>query len=99
MKIEHEGKFPKFVNSVNQITFSGRVAMEKGTQVVYVSERGVFKLTPEGVMLTEIAPGLDLEKDILAQMDFAPIISPNLKTMDASIFTPGRMGYFDGKWD
>ena len=58
----------------------------------YDTERAVFELTNEGMMLTEIAPGVDLEKDILALMDFTPIISPNLKMMDERIFHKELMG-------
>ena len=53
---------------------------------MYITERGVFELTKDGLMLTEIAPGIDLEKDILANMDFKPVISPDLKEMDAALF-------------
>ena len=93
--IEQEGKESKFVDTVKQITFNGRLAAEKGQEVLYITERCVFKLTKEGVMLTEIAPGVDLEKDILGQMGFKPIISKNLKVMDERIYIAGRMGCFD----
>lgn len=93
--IEQEGAVAKFVDRVNQITFNGRRALANGQEVVFCTERAVFRLTEEGMMLTEIAPGVDLEKDILAQMGFKPIISPDLKTMDPRIFMPGRMGCFD----
>ena len=84
--IVNEGKFKKFVSQVGQVTFSGDYAVESGQQVMYITERGVFKLTDKGLMLIEIAPGIDLEKDILAHMDFEPIISPELKKMDPAIF-------------
>ena len=84
--IVNEGKFRKFVSKVGQVTFSGDYAVESGQEVMYITERGVFELTKDGLMLTEIAPGIDLEKDILANMDFKPIISPNLKEMDAALF-------------
>lgn len=95
LKIEQEGAAPKFVEKVKQITYNGRLAAERGQEVVYVTERAVFKLTKDGIMLTEIAPGMDLEKDILGQMEFKPIISDDLKQMDERIFIPGRMGCFD----
>ena len=95
VEISQEGKESKFVDKVNQVTFSGPGAVQKGQEIVYVTERAVFKLTKEGVTLTEIAPGLDVEKDIVSQMDFRPAISKDLKVMDPRIYTPGRMGCFD----
>jgi propionate CoA-transferase len=86
IKILQEGEIRKFGNDVYQITFSGRYASEREKEVIYVTERAVFVLTKEGVILTEIAPGIDLEKDILQKMDFRPIIDKNLKVMDARIF-------------
>ena len=59
---------------------------------MYITERCVFKLTPDGLLLTEIAPGVDLEKDILAHMEFKPLISENLKLMDERIFSEELMG-------
>lgn len=87
-----EGRAKKFVEKVEQITFSGDYAKKVNQPVMYITERAVFNLTPQGVVLTEIAPGIDLERDILAQMDFAPIISPDLKLMDKRIFQPAPLG-------
>lgn len=84
--VEEQGKIRKFVNQVRQITFSGDYAVKKGKKVVFITERCVFRLTPEGLCLEEIAPGLDLERDILANMEFRPIISSNLKLMPAECF-------------
>ena len=95
LKIIQEGKEPKFIEKVDQITFNGEIAAAKGQEVVYVTERCVFKLTKDGVMLTEIAPGVDMEKDIFGQMGFRPIVSEDLRVMDERIFIPGRMGCFD----
>mgnify|MGYP004534031253 FL=1 len=81
----------KFVKNVEQVTFSAEYARESGQQVMYITERAVFKLTDEGVELTEIAPGYDLQKDILDQMDFTPIIH-DVKTMDPRIFKDEPMG-------
>ena len=92
LSIVSEGKLKKFVDKVDQITFNGRIAYEAGHEVFFVTERAVFKIEEEGVVLIEVAPGIDLEKDILPQMDFKPIISKNLKTMDERIFRPGKMG-------
>ena len=90
--ILQEGKSRKFRRSVEQITFSGRYAVESGQEVTFLTERAVLKLTPEGLMVTEIAPGIDLERDVLGQMDFTPLVSPELKLMDSRIFLDGRMG-------
>lgn len=84
--IEREGTIKKFVKNVQQITFSGAYAMEKGQSVLYVTERAVFKLIKKGMLLIEIAPGIDLEKDVLSQMAFRPIISEDITLMDASLF-------------
>ena len=86
LKIVNDGKVKKFVNAVEQITFSGEYAIGTGQKVLYITERAVFQLTESGVELIEIAPGVDLEKDILSQMEFAPICNTP-KLMDASIFT------------
>lgn len=87
LKIRQEGTTRKFVSRVDQITFSGKYARENGQQVWYITERAVFRLTEEGMTLIEIAPGIDLQKDILEQMDFVPVISKNLKAMDSALFS------------
>jgi propionate CoA-transferase len=84
--IVKEGSNKKFIDAVEQITFSGKYATNSGQTVLYITERGVFKLKDGQLELIEIAPGIDLEKDILQQMDFKPLISENLKVMDAGIF-------------
>lgn len=84
--IENEGKSKKFIKDVEQITFSGDYAKDVKQIVLYITERAVFRLTSAGVELEEIAPGVDLQKDILDQMDFKPIISEELKIMDKRIF-------------
>lgn len=86
VKICQEGKHKKFKTQVEQITFSGKNARKNGQYVLYVTERCVFALRPEGLTLIEIAPGVDLERDILAQMDFKPLISKDLKMMPAELF-------------
>jgi propionate CoA-transferase len=68
------GSVRKLVADVQQTTFSGANALRRGQQVVYVTERAVFRLAAGGIVLTEVAPGVDLERDILARMGFAPII-------------------------
>lgn len=86
LKINKEGANKKFLKEVEQITFSGRYAQETGQAVVYVTERAVFRLTEEGMVLTEIAPGIDLQHDILQLMDFKPLIAEDIKVMDDRIF-------------
>jgi propionate CoA-transferase len=88
MKIVKEGKIKKFVNTVDHITFSGKYASESGRPIIYVTERAVFKLEDGQLTLIEIAPGIDLEKDVLAQMEFKPRISPDLKEMPKELFEP-----------
>ncbi len=90
--IEKDGKFNKFLNDVEQITFSGEYASDIGQPVLYITERAVFRLTKQGVVLEEIAPGVDLEKDIIDHMDFKPIISPELKLMNEDIFKEAIVG-------
>lgn len=74
LRIIREGRVKKFVPEVEQVSFSGRVAREAGRQVIIVTERAVFRLGPEGVELTEVAPGIDLDRDVLDQMRFLPIV-------------------------
>ena len=90
--ILQEGRSKKFRRQVEQITFSGDYAVKSGQDVTFLTERAVLKLTPDGLMLTEIAPGVELEQDILAQMEFRPLISPELREMDHRIFQAGPMG-------
>ncbi|MEQ1899144.1 MAG: acyl CoA:acetate/3-ketoacid CoA transferase [Devosia sp.] len=90
--IEKEGRAKKLVKEVEHVTFSGRRAIAQGQDVTYVTERCVMKLTPEGLLLTEIAPGADLAGDILAQSEFPIAVSPQLKTMPAAIFEPAPVG-------
>jgi propionate CoA-transferase len=93
LRITKEGNAKKFVDHVDQITFSGEFAQRRKNPVIFITERGVFELIDRELILTEIAPGIDLEKDILGMMDFKPRISPNLKNMDSAIFLPawGRL--------
>jgi len=89
--IVHEGTMKKFVQEVEHRTFSGEMARKRAQPVLYVTERCVFRLADEGLELIEIAPGIDLERHILAQMDFTPTISPQLKLMDAALFADAAM--------
>jgi propionate CoA-transferase len=87
LKILNEGKHKKFINMVEQITFSGDHAKLKKQDVLYITERAVFKLTDRGLMLIEAAPGIDIKNQVIAQMEFEPVISPDLKLMDKDIFS------------
>ncbi|MBR0090796.1 MAG: 3-oxoacid CoA-transferase [Lachnospiraceae bacterium] len=92
LSIKKDGKKPKFVKRVEQITFSAKNALENGQEILYITERAVFVLTPKGIMLTEIAPGVDLQKDILDKMDFKPQVADEIKIMDERIFHEEKMG-------
>ena len=92
LRILKEGKARKFVAEVEHRTFSGSEAWKRGQPVLYITERCVFRLGPEGLELTEIAPGVDLERDILAHMDFKPVMRTPPVLMDARIFGHGKMG-------
>jgi propionate CoA-transferase len=92
IEILREGDHRKFVNRVEQITFSGDYAARKGQQVMFITERAVIERTREGMMITEVAPGVDLERHILSQMDFKPLVPARVGTMDPRIFQEGLMG-------
>lgn len=92
LKINKDSDHLKFVNAIQQITFSGEYAMKNGQEIMFITERAVFNLTPEGLVLIEIAPGVDLQKDVLDKMEFAPIVSGELKTMDTRLFDEQIMG-------
>ena len=87
LMITREGLEPKFVEQVEQITFSALQSHTKGKRVLYITERAVFRLIPQGLEIIEIAPGLDLQRDIVQQMAFTPVISADLKTMDVRLFS------------
>jgi propionate CoA-transferase len=92
LRIEREGAYRKLVKSVQQITFNGKFASSQGQRVLYVTERAVFQATPDGLMLIEVAPGVDLDRDVLGQMDFTPIIAEDLGQMDTRLFVDELMG-------
>jgi propionate CoA-transferase len=92
LKIINEGSIKKLVKNVRQISYNGRIARENGQKMHFVTERAVFELRKEGPVLVEIAPGIDLKKDILEQMEFTPIIDKNLRTMDTRLFSNGKFG-------
>lgn len=86
IKVIREGNKKRFVNKIDAVSLSASAALKEGTQLVYVTERCVFQLEEEGLVLTEIAPGMDIQKDILDQMEFIPGFSQNLKPMAQEIF-------------
>lgn len=86
LSVQSEGTGPKFVDEIEQITFSSEYAVETDQPVVYITERVVFELTGDGLVLTEVAPGIDIDADILDQMEFDPIIADDLTEMDSRLF-------------
>jgi propionate CoA-transferase len=95
LKIDREGKVKKFIDHVEHVTFSGEYARMNKQPVLYVTERCVFTLTDEGMAIVEIAPGVNLEKDILAMMDFNPVVKDTPRLMNERIFSPEPMGLKD----
>ncbi|HOY66211.1 MAG TPA: acyl CoA:acetate/3-ketoacid CoA transferase [Candidatus Ozemobacteraceae bacterium] len=95
LRITGEGKTKKFLQHVEHVTFSGKHAVARQQPVLYITERAVFRLSPEGMELVEIAPGVDLERDILAQMEFQPVIKQPPRLMDPRIFRDEPMGLRD----
>ncbi|MFI6292783.1 acyl CoA:acetate/3-ketoacid CoA transferase [Nonomuraea sp. NPDC050790] len=91
-RIDREGTLRKFVGDVREISFNGPMALAKGQSVRYVTERAVFALTADGLELIEVADGIDVEKDVLAHMDFRPKIGERPRPMDARLFRAARMG-------
>jgi len=92
LKINAEGKVKKLVREMDHVSFSGARGTAQGQDVTYVTERCVMKLTPEGITVTEIAPGVDLQAHILGQSEFPLKVAPKLKTMDAALFRAAPMG-------
>ena len=90
--IDKEGRVPKIVAQVDQVSFSGRRARLEGQEVTYVTERCVMRLGPKGLSVTEIAPGIDLRRDILGQIATPLAVSPDLRLMDPNLFQPGLIG-------
>ena len=90
--IASEGQFSKYVPQVEQVTFNAARALQKGQQVLYVTERCVFVLGPDGPVLTEVAPGIEIDHDIRPHVGFDLVLAAQVKTMDERIFAPGPMG-------
>ncbi|HYB26541.1 MAG TPA: malonate decarboxylase subunit alpha [Solirubrobacteraceae bacterium] len=95
LRIRRDGTISKFVDEVEHVTFSGERAQGTGQSVLYVTERCVLRLGPGGLELTEVAPGVDLERDVLAKMSFPPRIAADLRQMDAAIFRGTSLGLTD----
>ncbi|MDW6016888.1 CoA-transferase [Vibrio plantisponsor] len=88
LQITTEGSQSKFISKVEQITFSAHQALKANKPVLYITERAVFRMVAQGIELIEVAPGIDVDRDILHHMAFKPLISPELTTMDSAIFQP-----------
>ena len=91
LSIRDDGKVAKFVPEVEHVTFSGKMARERGQNVAFVTERCVIRLLPEGLTVTEIAPGVDLDRNILSRVEIPLRVSPNLRQMDERVFRPEPM--------
>lgn len=92
LRIVSDGPHTKFVNNVDSPTFSGRRALANGQRVLYVTERAVLELRPEGLTVVEIAPGVDLDRDVLDKSEFPLLVSPTLATMASTLFDPAPGG-------
>ncbi|MFC9761052.1 acyl CoA:acetate/3-ketoacid CoA transferase [Rhodococcus jostii] len=92
LQIRADGPHTKFVNEVDSPTFSGKRALANGQKVLYVTERAVLELRPEGLTVVEIAPGVDLQRDILGKSEFDLLVDPDLKTMAPELFSPHVQG-------
>ena len=95
LAIERDGRVPKFVEHVREVTFSGPSALEQAKPVTYVTERAVFRLTQGGLALVESAPGIDLQRHVLDRMAFRPAIAPDLALMDTRCFVEDAAGTAD----
>ncbi|BAK99509.1 hypothetical protein OBV_23110 [Oscillibacter valericigenes Sjm18-20] len=92
LKIIRDGNGVKSVKKVHQITFSADYARKTKQRILYITERAVFQLVDDGLQLIEVAPGVDVEKDVLAHMDFRPKVAETLRQMDPRLFCPEKMG-------
>ena len=91
-QIVSEGRMRKFVPEVREVTFSGRLARERGQEVRYITERAVFAMTEAGLTLVEVADGIDVRRDVLDQLGFTPTIAEPLRRIDPRVYAPGLMG-------
>ncbi len=92
VRVVREGRLPKFVPRVREVSFNGHLARERGQEVRYITDRAVFALADDGLVLTEVAPGIDVERDVLGRMGFRPRVAEDLRPMDARLYATGPMG-------
>ena len=92
VQIVEDGPVGKFVDKVFRIVFSGHQAIKYGKEILYVTERAVFRLGKQGVVLEEVAPGIDIDKDIISKMSFVPIKDSSAKEMNERLFYDSKMG-------
>lgn len=92
LKILEEGQIKKLKKQISQITYASKYSKKIKQEVLYITERAVFKVNDEELLtLTEVAPGIDIKKDIINQMEFRPIISENLKLMNPKLFISDKL--------
>lgn len=92
VRVVAEGSLSKFVPRVREVSFNGHLARERGQRVRYVTDRAVFELADEGLVLIEVAPGIDVRRDVLDQMGFEPRVAPDLREIDRRVYAAGPMG-------
>ncbi len=92
VRVRAEGSLSKFVPQVREVSFNGKLARERGQEVRYITDRAVFELRPEGVTLIELAPGMDLQRDVIDRMGFRPLIADDCRTTDPRVYAAGAMG-------
>ena len=97
LTIEADGAIPRAVRRVQGVCFHGPTMVREGKEILYVTERAVFRLGASGPELVEIAPGIDVQRDILGLMEFEPRVSPQLREMDPQVFQAGVIGIRD-RW-
>ena len=99
LNIIEDGPVSKFVPKVYRVFFSGKEAIKHGKEILYITERAVFRLSRDGLVLEEIAPGVDLDRNVLQKMEFKPEVSPKLREMDRMLFLDRKMGIRDSLFD
>jgi propionate CoA-transferase len=92
VSIVAEGALPKFVPQVREISFNAKLARERGQQVRYITDRAVFELADDGLVLIEVAPGIDVQRDVLDQMSFQPRVAADCQRTDLRVYAAGPMG-------